>query len=285
MSKVTDTRIYHDLTHGLYPHKHFLRAKTPNQTKMKKSAVSLVSHLALCSSPLFVYALDNDYLMPQIFPQYINQVDDTGVWDFTSEKGDFFVFLQKFPLWPIDIFYHTEVVVCNKDKFSTEQIKLLDAKIAGMKDFAEIDKPVWKDWSMPRVELGYGASFCDTACCSVPHGADQLDYPLNAKRAVIMNAETKKKQIYIYGSSDISGDKAYHDVCDHKCWSDWKGTDYNLILNNCNTFTSTVLSCVYGLSEKKPDLNVSDMIDVTCRNKYDTLYGNFEFGSGETTLL
>ena len=46
--------------------------------------------------------------------------------------------------------------------------------------------------------------------------------------------------------------------------SDWSGTDYNPITNNCNTFTSTVLKCVYGMSDRKPNLGVSDMIHVTC---------------------
>eukprot|EP00560_Eucampia_antarctica_P001528 CAMPEP_0197833424 /NCGR_PEP_ID=MMETSP1437-20131217/19008_1 /TAXON_ID=49252 ORGANISM="Eucampia antarctica, Strain CCMP1452" /NCGR_SAMPLE_ID=MMETSP1437 /ASSEMBLY_ACC=CAM_ASM_001096 /LENGTH=236 /DNA_ID=CAMNT_0043437487 /DNA_START=100 /DNA_END=810 /DNA_ORIENTATION=+ len=234
-----------------------------------------------------VDSLEDASPMLELLPEYVNEQDDIALLDKDSpdEKGDFFVFLQKFPLEPIDVFFHTEVVVCNKDKFSTQQIELLEQEIAEMKDFAKVDKSVWSTWSMPCVELGYGGSFCEESCCSVPHGVNQLDYPLNAHRAVIMNADTEEKELYIYGSSDISGNQAFHDVCHNKCWSDWKGTDYNLITNNCNTFTSTVLSCVYGLSEKKPNLGISDMVDVTCANKCDALSKKFQPGGGETALM
>ena len=49
-----------------------------------------------------------------------------------------------------------------------------------------------------------------------------------------------------------------------KCVSNWSGQDYNPFTNNCNTFTSTVLKCVYGLSDAKPHLGVSDLRNVDC---------------------
>jgi len=73
----------------------------------------------------------------------------------------------------------------------------------------------------------------------------------------------KKKAMFIYGMGTFDGDQAYHYTCDSKCWSNWAGTDYNVLKNNCNTFTSTVLSCVYGLSQKKPHLGISDMVTVS----------------------
>lgn len=48
------------------------------------------------------------------------------------------------------------------------------------------------------------------------------------------------------------------------CVSNWSGRDYNPLTNNCNTYTSTVLKCVYGLSDAKPHLGVSDLRTVTC---------------------
>merc|ERR1719183_3159000 len=89
-----------------------------------------------------------------------------------------------------------------------------------------------------------------------------MNFPLNAREAVIGNAVTSKKNVFIYGTGDFDGNAAYHAACDHKCWSNWAGTDYNPLSNNCNTFTSTVLSMVYGLSEKKPNLGPSDMVTV-----------------------
>merc|ERR1712183_169486 len=61
---------------------------------------------------------------------------------------------------------------------------------------------------------------------------------------------------------NFDGDVAYHHTCDKKCWSNWAGTDYNPLTNNCNTFTSTILYMVYGLSQKKPHLGPSDMVTV-----------------------
>jgi hypothetical protein len=72
----------------------------------------------------------------------------------------------------------------------------------------------------------------------------------------------KTKALFVYGTSFFDGNVAFHHACDSKCWSNWKGTDYSILGNNCNTFTSTVLSCVYGLSQKKPHLGVSDLVTV-----------------------
>jgi len=92
------------------------------------------------------------------------------------------------------------------------------------------------------------------------------------------------KELYLYGVSSVddgglSGEDAYRAVCRRaavgngddeeddtrpKCVSDWAGTDYNPLTNNCNTFTSTVLKCVFGLSDDKPDLGVSDLVTVKC---------------------
>merc|ERR1712066_164974 len=70
------------------------------------------------------------------------------------------------------------------------------------------------------------------------------------------------KRVYIYGTGAFDGNTAFHYACDHKCWSNWAGTNYNPITNNCNTFTSTILSMVYGLSQKKPHLGISDLVTV-----------------------
>lgn len=261
---------------------------------MRISAISILSHILFTSGISSVVSLENVGNMFDLHPEYVGQQGDKNSAMFsdtdspsTNEEGDFFVFLQKFPLEPIDIFFHTEVLVCDKKKFSDEQIQILENSIAEMTDFALVDKSLWSDWTMPCVELGYGGSPCDETCCSVPHREDQRNYPLNARRAVIGNADTDKKELYIYGTSKgKSGNQAFLDACGHhKCWSEWKGTDYNPITNNCNTFTSTILSCVYGLSEKKPDLSVSDMIKVTCNNKCHGATFQLDKAAGETALL
>ena len=73
------------------------------------------------------------------------------------------------------------------------------------------------------------------------------------------------------------------------CVSNWGGRDYNPLTNNCNTFTSTVLKCVYGFSDAKPHLGVSDMRTVTCptettlagKQVQQCLIPTFEVGSDD----
>lgn len=153
--------------------------------------------------------------------------------------------------------------------------------------FAVVAKNQWSAQSDPScVQLGYGGKsdwssvdnayeFCRTACCGSPHKNDNSNYALNSHDAVIKNAMGEEKEVYLYGVSSMSGEDAYRAVCHGHmnaveedelpmCVSNWAGTDYNALTNNCNTFTSTVLKCVYGMSDSKPDLGVSDMVKVSC---------------------
>lgn len=183
----------------------------------------------------------------------------------SGESSSSYVFLQKFPLQDTDGFlFHTEVLVCPKENFSPSDQKTLDDKAASLTDYIEIEESWWSTRTANCVEMGYGGAPCSERCCAVPHGTDQVNFPLNERRAVISNADTTIKSLYLYGTGKLDGDAAYHALCDKKCWSNWAGTDYNPLTNNCNTFTSTVLACVFNLSEKKPNLGPSDMVTVTC---------------------
>ncbi|KAL7453055.1 hypothetical protein ACHAWC_004745 [Mediolabrus comicus] len=207
-----------------------------------------------------------------------------------SDNGDsYFVFLQKFPLentW--GLLFHTEVVVCNRHAFDEDFITLLDSlaeKLSPSADekvpFVQVPEEQWIKQSESKcVELGYGGGPCTTPCCGSPHRNENTNYALNSRQAVISNAVGEEKQLFLYGKKDgISGMDAYRAVCQNKrnmmavidggdklpkCVSNWSGEDYNPITNNCNTYTSTVLKCVYGLSDQKPNLGVSDMVRVTC---------------------
>ncbi len=153
--------------------------------------------------------------------------------------------------------------------------------------FAVVAKNQWSAQSDPScVQLGYGGKFdwssvdhaykfCSTACCGSPHKNENTNYALNSQAAVIKNAMGEEKEVYLYGISSMSGEDAYSAVCHGHmnaveedelpvCVSNWTGRDYNALTNNCNTFTSTVLKCVYGMSDSKPDLGVSDMVKVSC---------------------
>merc|ERR1712232_506646 len=179
-------------------------------------------------------------------------------------NGSNFVFLQRFGLGipSPNITFHTEVLVCARTGFLADDQKILDGKIEGMTDFAEMDLSWWSSRTASCVELGYGGAPCFKECCAVPNGPAQTSYPLNTRHAVIGNADVNSKRVYIYGTGTFDGVTAWHHTCDKKCWSSWSGIVYNPITNNCNTFTSTVLHMVYGLSQKKPHLTISDLITV-----------------------
>ena len=176
-----------------------------------------------------------------------------------------YVFLQKFPLEGTDdLLWHTEVLVCPREGFAPDEQEYLDQMIESLTDFVEIDESWWQDKTASCTELGYGGDDCTDRCCAVPHGAEEREFPLNEHRAVIGNAKVEEKYLYLYGIGALEGDQTWHATCDEKCWPNWAGTDYNPLTNNCNTFASTVLHCVFGLSEKKPDLGVSDCPPASC---------------------
>ena len=198
------------------------------------------------------------------------KLEDRISTDYNGEGQDVpvYVFLQKFPLLDTNgSLFHTEVLVCPKSEFDDEDHAMLSSVLSKLNDFVAMEESWWSDKVGNCVELGYGGNECTTACCSVPHTDLQKQYPMNARASMIGNADVTQKSVYLYGEGSFDGNAAYHALCDHKCWSTWAGTDYNIITNNCNTFTSTVLSCVYGLSEKKPNLGISDLVNVKCKNQ------------------
>ena len=139
-------------------------------------------------------------------------------------------------------------------------------------NFDTIEKEFWFTESKSNitcVEYGYGGAACTERCCAVPHiPSKQLSYKFNDISAIIHNADTTQKSLFIYGTTQLSSTKAWEELCStnnsNPCWSNWAGIDYNPLSNNCNTFTSTVLHCIYGLSENKPNLGPSDTVTVTC---------------------
>ena len=221
-----------------------------------------------------------------------------------EEARSYYVFLQKFPLeYTFKSIFHTEVILCPKDKLDQDFTTILDQTLAtlepsrfsevdestpslqaGEKEpFAEIPKDKWSTQSSPNcIQLGYGGSTCKTPCCSVPHKSQNVAYALNSQKAVIGNAMGDSKQLFLYGETELKdgADAAFRAVCHGHygaieegklptCVSNWAGTDYNPITNNCNTFTSTLLKCVFGMSDKKPSLWVSDLMSVTCPTEQD----------------
>ena len=207
-----------------------------------------------------------------------------------------FIFLQKFPLMnSMNLLFHTEVISCNSNQFTKDDQEYLLSQVNAMADqhldYVPIDEEFWSSSTKSKiscVEYGYGGSACTKQCCSVPHTSKQLHYPFNNADAIIHNADTTQKSLYLYGLSyNMTRDIVWSKLCGggggggssniedggggedttmnaSKCWSNWAGIDYNPLTNNCNTFTSTVLKCIYGLSDKKPHLGPSDTVKVSC---------------------
>jgi len=209
----------------------------------------------------FIFLDKNQHIPSNSLPK--NYIDDEHDNDIS------FVYLQKFPIKGTP-FFHTEILVCSRNLFSKRDQIMLEEQTTKIEkedkvNYVLIDKSWWSQINISCTELGYGGDYCNDRCCSAPHGKEQINYPLNASRAMIGNADTTRKSLYLYGKGRLNGEAAYREVCGgDKCWSNWAGTDYNILKNNCNTFTSTVLSCVFGLSQKKPHLGVSDLVTVNC---------------------
>ena len=196
--------------------------------------------------------------------------------DSTTTTSTSYVFLQKFPLKnTFNTIFHTEVLVCPQEGFSETDRTYLDSTISSLATdddigFAEIPVDFWSTKTANCIEFGYGGALCQDRCCGSPFSNDEKHFPLNARRAVIGNADTTQKSLFLYGTSgNLNAQQARDLLCptdiQHpSCWSDWKGTDYNPLTNNCNTFTSALLHCVFGLSDKKPNLGPSDMVTVDC---------------------
>ena len=219
----------------------------------------------------------------------------------SSSSNNYYVFLQKFPLeYTFQKLFHTEVIVCPTAALTADFATYLDGvasttllpsgrfeggssvdnndNSSTKSPFVLINNSQWSTQSIPKcVQLGYGGGSCGSGCCGSPQTTKQTNYALNSQTAIIANAMGTNKELYFYGtSSTISGNDAYRAVCHGhiyaideskglpKCVSDWSGNDYNPITNNCNTYTSTVLKCVYGMSDAKPNLGISDLRTVTC---------------------
>mmetsp|Transcript_9226 Transcript_9226/g.20491 ORF Transcript_9226/g.20491 Transcript_9226/m.20491 type:complete len:207 (+) Transcript_9226:55-675(+) len=175
-------------------------------------------------------------------------------------NATYYVFLQRYPLHSVvEVFYHTEVLVCYSKAFSAEDRSYLEGELVGLKDFVELPETWWQGQTVECTELGYGGNLDSKVCSGAPLGRMKL----GDRQAVISNADLSQKALYLYGKGGFGGSAAHKRVC-QDCWSNWAGIDYNILRNNCNTFTSAVLSCVYGLSQKKPGLGVSDLVTVTC---------------------
>ncbi len=257
---------------------------------VKKAATIDKNNNNNSSSRADTYDYDSTTIRSSTTARNTKKINNSGRTRSNNNEGAYYIFLQRFPLlhtggW----IFHTEVLVCPRQNFTTEDQSMLDRSVASIThdNFLPMEESWWSTQSSTYcVELGYGGSPCTSTCCSVPHGTSQRSYPLNGRYAIIENADGTQKSLFLYGTGDIDGIDAYHAVCSNDnddtnnhhhhhhgtpCWSRWSGTDYNPLFNNCNTFTSTVLSCVYGLSQKKPNLGPSDFVTVKCHCHPTTL--------------
>ena len=206
----------------------------------------------------------------------------------SSNDASSYVFLQKFPLKnSFNSIFHTEVLVCPKSGFDLDDQKYLDDIVTNIDNFEEIAEDWWTTRTSNCVEFGYGGTIppCTKRCCGSPYTSQQQNFPLNDRRAVIGNADTSQKSLFLYGiSTHVTSDEARDELCPptdthQPCWSNWAGIDYNPLTNNCNTYTSALLHCIFGLSEEKPNLGPSDLIKVTCdkcptNDSLSALYGD-----------
>lgn len=178
-----------------------------------------------------------------------------------EEEGDYDVFLQVFRLrntsWLLGGLYHSEVLVCPRMPAGSGGWR---RKLAGEPaPFLAVDERLWDSSTVECMELAYGGN-SDRAPCS---GVMLRNQSLSARKALISNVEQGIVWKYWYGTGTQSGEEALQRFCG-SCGKSWAGLRYRLLSHNCNTFTSSILHCVYGLSQKKPGLGISDLVNVDC---------------------
>jgi len=158
-------------------------------------------------------------------------------------------------------FYHSQMAICPKSHFSAEERRVLDGlQLDPSKGFAEVPPTLWRRSPASCFKLSFGG-IADNSRCS---GISAVRQALRLDSALIPNVEPGVAWKYLYGDGPFSGPQTARRICMTSCGDQWSGGKYNLVTRNCNTFTSTVLQCVYGLSQEKPGLGVSDLWRVGC---------------------
>jgi len=189
---------------------------------------------------------------------------DTTMLD--AEPGGYYIFLQVFRLQGSSVagiggFYHSEVLVCPRSQFPLRDQEYLDGLDLSQQDFYEMSEDWWRSSQVKCAEIAYGGAEDSAVCSGVMLRKQQ---PLADSEALILNVDSGVAWKYFYGV----GDKSLRDIsesqCSGACGQQWAGSSYGLTTHNCNTFTSAILHCVYGLSQSKPGLGVSDMATITC---------------------
>mmetsp|Transcript_127153 Transcript_127153/g.354061 ORF Transcript_127153/g.354061 Transcript_127153/m.354061 type:complete len:393 (-) Transcript_127153:328-1506(-) len=196
---------------------------------------------------------------------------DISDWDESQdvvarEAGtEYFVFLEVFRLsgtsWVLGGLYHSQMLICPKSEFQPEERRYIQELEIGSSRFAEVPEAWWRQSGARCVAVSFGGAR-DGAPCS---GVGERQQGLGELAALIPNVDAGVAWKYYYGAGGLSGLQATKRVCSPGCGRHWAGTSYDMLSNNCNTFTSTVLHCVYGLSQQKPDLGVSDMQWASCK--------------------
>jgi hypothetical protein len=208
------------------------------------------------------------------------RVDTTGLQSGlgpSNTTGSSYVFVQRFPMarsrlvprWIRQLFpfYHTDILLSPRSSFSVDDQQYLDAQISGMTNFAKIEDSWWQTKTTSAAQIGYGYGECSARCCNVK----KVEMPLNNRSSVVAGLDLSQKSIFVYGTTEKNADGALHALCNPEntrddIWSNWDHEDFHIYKNNCNTFTSTMLQNIFGLSQEHPLVAFEDEVgffDVT----------------------
>ncbi|CAK0824081.1 unnamed protein product [Prorocentrum cordatum] len=154
-------------------------------------------------------------------------------------------------------FYHSEVVFCDRSGFQAADVTYLEDLLKGSWWSSYQDIPVewWEQRHASCHTLSYGGGYSSESCS----GIYKYSQYLSSRRAGIGNADTGAAYKYIYGTTDFDASSARDVVCGGHCGLEWSSDAYHPVTRNCNYFSSTMMSCVLGLSQSTPNLGVSDM--------------------------
>lgn len=196
----------------------------------------------------------------------------------SSATGTSYVFVQRFPMarsrlvprWIRRLFpfYHTDILVAPRSFFSADDQRYLDAQVAEIGDasqypmthYVKLEESWWEKQTASCAQIGYGYGECTERCCNVV----KTEMPLNNRSSVVAGLDVSKKAIFLYGTAEMNANEALHTLCSPGAtsdiiWSNWDFNDFHIYKNNCNTFTSTMLQNVFGLSQAHPMTDISEV--------------------------
>lgn len=142
--------------------------------------------------------------------------------------------------------YHSEVTICPRASFSTEQARYLTKMAGDMSTWRQLSAEWWNEVDVLCEGVSYGSG-----------GIEIYEKYLSQSVSGITNADLVKVWKYFYGTTDRKTEDVINKLTTGKCDGYWADDCYHPVFQNCNYWTNAMISCGFELSWLMPPLGVS----------------------------